>query len=449
MQQLAEQDGAPSRASPASYGELARYFFPLAIQAASQSLTYPLVAMVASRGAGGTLNLAGVAQANSMMFLLGTIGAGLVTAGMMYARTREGHAAFVRVNTLLALVAGLVQALLCIPTLAHALFGSIINLPPNIEAPTRAAFLAQIPLQVLFFLRNPYQVCLYVHGATGLASAATILRIAMTAALSPAFSALGLVGPTWAVVCMTVPVTAEAILSWYFARPHLKALAPSTGAMPKVREVLLFTLPLSLGGFFLSLSSMVTGAVIARAPRPEEMLPAYYLAAGLAGPMAYAATRMQALTIAFPPTGRGGRRLLRFGLLAGALSGFFPLLFTLPGLADWYYVGLQKCRPEMLNLVRWSALGLLLHPLTMSIRSYAEGKAAVERKPIAVLTGQGAFLAVLALLSFTCLALNLSGNLIAPISLLGSNLAAAGIIHASLTWDRREVVPVQIEREYE
>jgi O-antigen/teichoic acid export membrane protein len=165
--------------------------------------------------------------------------------------------------------------------------------------------------------------------------------------------------------------------------------------------------------------------------------------------MAYAASRMQALTIAFPPRGRGGRRLLRFGLLAGAVSGFFPLLFALPGLADWYYVGLQKCRPEMLNLVRWSALGLLLHPLTMSLRAYAEGKAAVERKPVAVLTGQGAFLAVLALLSFTCLALNLSGNLIAPISLLGSNLAAAGVIHASLTWDRRQVVPVQIEREFE
>ena len=449
MQHLAEQEGSGPRITTATYGELARYFFPLAIQAASQSLTYPLVAMVASRGEGGPLNLAGVAQSNSMMFLLGTIGAGLVTSGMLYARTREGYAAFTRVNALLALVAGLLQALLCIPHVAHVLFGSLVGLPPNIEAPAKAAFVAQIPLQVLFFLRNPYQVCLYVHGATGLASAATILRIAMTAALSPAFSALGLVGPVWAVVCMTVPVSAEVAMSWYFARPHLRRLGPATGAVPASREILLFTLPLSLGGFFLSLSSMVTGAVIARAPRPEEMLPAYYLAAGLAGPMAYAATRMQALTIAFPPNGRGGGRLVRFGLLAGAVAGVVPLLFILPGAADWYYVGLQKCRPEMLSSVRWSALGLVLHPLTMSIRSYAEGKAAVGCKSIAVLTGQGAFLAVLAVLSFACLALRVPGNLIAPIGLLGSNLAAAGIIHASLTWARSQVVPVQVEREYE
>jgi len=65
------------------------FFLPLALQAASQSLSYPLVAMVAAHGEGGALNLAGVAQSNIIMFMVGTLGAGLVTAGMVFARTRK------------------------------------------------------------------------------------------------------------------------------------------------------------------------------------------------------------------------------------------------------------------------------------------------------------------------------------------------------------------------
>ena len=72
----------------------ARFFAPLALQAASQGLTYPLVAMVASRGPGGPLNLAGLAQSNTLMYMLGTFGFGLVTAGMVFGRTRKGYRQF-------------------------------------------------------------------------------------------------------------------------------------------------------------------------------------------------------------------------------------------------------------------------------------------------------------------------------------------------------------------
>lgn len=41
---------------------MTRFFVPLALQSASQGLTYPLVAMVASRGPGGPLNLAALAR---------------------------------------------------------------------------------------------------------------------------------------------------------------------------------------------------------------------------------------------------------------------------------------------------------------------------------------------------------------------------------------------------
>ncbi len=76
--------------SPASNRTLVRFFVPLAIQAASQALCYPLVAMVASRGPGEPLNLAGLAQANIVMFFFGMFALSYVTTGMVFAKTREG-----------------------------------------------------------------------------------------------------------------------------------------------------------------------------------------------------------------------------------------------------------------------------------------------------------------------------------------------------------------------
>jgi len=78
---------------------------PLAIQAASQALCYPLVAMVASRGPGGPLNLAGLAQANIVMFFFGMFAISYVTTGMVFAKTREGYQKFQSVTLLTGVTA--------------------------------------------------------------------------------------------------------------------------------------------------------------------------------------------------------------------------------------------------------------------------------------------------------------------------------------------------------
>ena len=181
--------------SPTSNWKLTLFFVPLAIQAASQALSYPLVAMVASRGPGGPLNLAGLAQANIVMFFFGMFAISYVTTGMVYAKTREGYQRFRLVTILTGLTVISIQAVLCIPTLAHLLFGKIIGLPPSIEQPAHITFLVSIPLQFLFFLRIPYFVVMYIGKETGKASLATIVRLILTALLSLLFCNLGLVGP--------------------------------------------------------------------------------------------------------------------------------------------------------------------------------------------------------------------------------------------------------------
>ena len=112
--------------TPRNNRQLIRFFVPLAIQAAYQALTYPLVAMVASRGPGGPLNLAGLAQSNIVTFFLGMFALSYITTGMVYATSREGYQKFRLAVLMTGLAVIAVQATLCIPFLAHHLFGNLI-----------------------------------------------------------------------------------------------------------------------------------------------------------------------------------------------------------------------------------------------------------------------------------------------------------------------------------
>ena len=404
------------------------HFVPLALQAASQSLSYPLVAMVAAHGQGGALNLAGVAQSNIIMFMVATLGAGLVTAGMVFARTRQGYARFVSINNLLSLATALIQIALCVPAVGHLVFSTLLGLPASIERPAAQAFPFTILLNLLFYARNPYQVLLYNNGASGRASSATFARIGLTLALSPLFCSWGLVGPRWAMVCQAVPVALETAVSWWHSRPFAAALMEDVAPAPTRRKILLFTLPLSLGGFLMTLSGMILGAVIARAGQPEHMLPAYYLAAGLANPAAYAASRVQNVVISFPPRARQDSQVLRFSAVAGAICALIPLLFLLPGLAHWYYVSVQRLPPADLPLVYTTALLFLGFPITVALRCHREGLAALEHRTPTILAGDFAYMAALAVAASACLALKVPGNIIGPLVVATSNLASLGML---------------------
>ena len=427
---------------PAGSWILARFFVPLAIQAASQALCYPLVAMVASRGPGGPLNLAGLAQANIVMFFFGMFAISYVTTGMVFAKTREGYQKFRLVTLLTGFTVVVIQAILCTPVLAHFIFGKIIGLPATIEQPARIGFLVSIPLQFLFFLRIPYFVVMYIGKATGKASFATIGRITLTALLSPLFCFLGLVGPVWAVVCLTIPVAIEVLMSRIFADPFLKSLISSPESPPSAREIFWFNLPLSIGGYFLSVSAIILAGFIARAPDPDRILPVYYLALGLANPMAFAATRIQTIVLAFPPQAKNDRRTLHFALAAGFILGILPLIFSLPGLIEFYYVKLQNLNPQDLQLVRWTAVSLLFFPFSVAIRAQSEGLAAWQKKPVTVLTGHALFLTTIITTGFTLLQFGVPGHLIGPVGLTLGSLASSATMRIFLNWTKERAIPV-------
>ncbi len=408
-----------------SQRELTRFFVPLALQAASQSLTYPLVAMVASRGEAGPLGLAGLAQSNLVMFFLAMLGAGIPAAGMVFGRNKEGWRSFARMNLFMGLVVAALQGVLCVPPVAHLLFGEVIGLPPSIEAPAKKALLGTVLLQFLFFLRNPYQSVLLVARASGKASAATLGRILLTGFMTLGFTLAGWVGVNAAVVCLTLPVGLEVVCSMFLARPYIRSLPQEAVEPPSLGQLLRFALPLSASGVVLALSGPMLGAFMARAGEPERTLPVYYLAMGLASPMAFSASRIQSLVLAFAPAkGELGKEIQKFSLKAGALLGILPLFFLLPPLAETYYVLLQKLPLGDLPMLRITALALAALPFCVAVRSRVEGLAAWTKRPMVVLVGQITQLLTLSMVSALALSAGLPGHLIGPVGLVSGNLAA-------------------------
>ncbi len=428
--------------APRNNRQLTRFFIPLAIQAASQALSYPLVAMVASRGPGGPLNLAGLAQSNIVMFFLGMFALSYITTGMVYATSREGYQKFRLAVLMTGLAVIAVQAALCIPVLAHQLFGNLIGLPPSIESPAKITLIVSIPLQFLFFLRTPYLVIMYVGKATGKASIATVGRIVLTAILSPIFCLLGLVGPVWAVICLTLPVALECLMARHFAQPFLRSLESSVGVPPRAGEIFLFNLPLSIGGYFLSASAIILGAFIARAPDPERVLPICYLALGLANPVAFAATRIQTVVLAFPPKSHKDQLTFRFTLGAGAVLGLLPLVFILPGLIEIYYVKLQKLMPLDMPLVRITAMALICYPFSVAIRAQSEGLAASLKKPTTVLAGHAVFMGTIFVCGFLSIFLGAPGYVICAVGLTLGSLASSATMRLLLNWAKEKPIPV-------
>ena len=75
-----------------------KFYIPLLLQAFSQCLTYPLVAAIVSHGELGVKGYAAFAQGQTVMFMIGALGSGLVLTGMVHARTRAGYLCFRRLN---------------------------------------------------------------------------------------------------------------------------------------------------------------------------------------------------------------------------------------------------------------------------------------------------------------------------------------------------------------
>ena len=411
-----------------------RFYIPLLLQAFSQSLTYPLVAGIVTHGVFGVNALTAFSQGQMIMFMIGALGGGLVMTGMVFARTWYGYVSFRRLNAIMMVVLLAVQ---CIPTIAPLnrwLFEGFFALPPELAETARWTLLFGVVMNGSFFLRNVPMVVLFNNYESGKANNATFIRIAVTLACAALFPKLGWVGAGWGLFALTLGTCVELLVTWLYARPYVAQLPnrpDETSKLPNLQtsqtlsltwEQFHFTLPLSLGGFLLMLSPLIIAAFVGRTANSADMLAIHYVTLGVANPVAYAALRMQAVSIQFQPEYEGDRRLLVYAVIAGLCLGVIPFVFSLPFVGNWYFGHYQNVPDRILDTARLAIFIYSFICIIHAVRGRVEGIAAARKCPKAVMAGQifytvGLFTTCVILLPLGCAgwAIAVSAIFVAPV----------------------------------
>ncbi len=420
-----------------------RFFVPVCLLALCEVRTYPLGGVVVAHGPGGATEFSAFAQGFMIMFLLGTLGYGLITTGMVYAKDRVGYRGFRRVNALIMASEAALQMFLALPVVAPFVFGRLLGLSGEQLEIARWSMLCGLPAQMGFMLRNVPQVVLYNDHATAVANAATILRIVITALLSPLFYWLGLVGWQWGCVCLTVPVFMEAGMMWLVGRPYVRRLPPRTHGAERTTasRIFLFNIPLSLGGFLLMFAVFMLNAIINRTADGAAMLAVHLVAIGLVNPLSYGALRNQAVAIGFPQRDVSDQRTFLFALASGACLSLLLLLLLIPSVSQWYFCHVQNLTAAQVPLARnalWVAMPFLLF---QAVRGHAEGLAAYRRRPNAVLAGQAVFFGVLVAVLIGLFHFGAPGYLMGVVALCCASAATFATIRLGLALARLEDTP--------
>lgn len=373
-------------------GRVTRFYVPLLLQAFSQSLTYPLVAGIVTHGPFGVNALTAFSQGQMIMFMIGAVGGGLVMTGMVFGTNRRGYLNFRRLNGILMVALLLLQCIPALPPLNRLVFEGFFALPPDLADLARWTLLLGVVMNGSFFLRNVPMVVLFNNLQSGKANTATFIRILLTMACAAVFPRIGLVGAYWGLLALTLGCIVEYIITWLYARPYVRTLLSEEGADAAVGDSVAtqfrFTLPLSLGGFLLMVSPLIVAAFVGRTENAADMLAIHYVTLGVANPVAYAALRMQAVAIEFPPEYKGDHRLLWFALAAGAVLGIIPFIFSLPHLGGWYFGSYQNVPPRILGTARLAVGIYSFICLIQVVRGRVEGLAAIRKRPDAVMAGQ-------------------------------------------------------------
>lgn len=373
-------------------GRVTRFYVPLLLQAFSQSLTYPLVAGIVTHGPFGVNALTAFSQGQMIMFMIGALGGGLVMTGMVFGTNRRGYLNLRRLNGILMVALLLLQCIPALPPLNRLVFEGFFALPPDLADLARWTLLLGVVMNGSFFLRNVPMVVLFNNLQSGKANTATFIRILLTMACAAVFPRIGLVGAYWGLLALTLGCIVEYIITWLYARPYVRTLLSEEGADAAVGDSVAtqfrFTLPLSLGGFLLMVSPLIVAAFVGRTENATDMLAIHYVTLGVANPVAYAALRMQAVAIEFPPEYKGDHRLLWFALAAGAVLGVIPFIFSLPHLGGWYFGSYQNVPPRILGTARLVVGIYSFICLIQVVRGRVEGLAAIRKRPDAVMAGQ-------------------------------------------------------------
>ena len=247
-----------------TYGQIFRFWLPLAATWLMMSVEGPFLAAIIARLSAEELNLAAYGVAYAFALVAESPVIMLMSASTALCRDRDSYRQLRNFSLLLSLAVTLLLGLFLLPPVYGPLVNGLLGLPTDVATLTHGALLCLLPWPGAIGIRRFYQGVLIAGHRTRRVAAATLLRLffmAGTALLG--FFQADLSGAMLGAVALSAGVSAEALWTRILARQAIREMlqkdAPAETQKPGYREIWNYYLPLALTPFIgLSIHPMVT-----------------------------------------------------------------------------------------------------------------------------------------------------------------------------------------------
>lgn len=246
-----------------SYGQIFRFWLPLAATWLMMSVEGPFLAAIIARLAAEKANLAAYGVAFAFALIAESPIIMLMSASTALCRNRESYRKLRNFSLILSVGVTLFLALFLLPPIFNLVILRLIGLPAEIANLIHIALLFLLPWPGAIGFRRFYQGILIVKHQTRRIAVSTLARLlSMSGCALIFFFCSSLPGAIIGAISLSSGVVAEALLTRYLARHAINEVLktdPESQQQLSYREIWDYYLPLALTPFIaLSIHPLVT-----------------------------------------------------------------------------------------------------------------------------------------------------------------------------------------------
>jgi hypothetical protein len=421
------------------YGQIFRFWLPLAITWLMMSVEGPLIAAIIARLGAEKVNLAAYGVAFAFALVLESPVIMLMSASTALCRDRFHYLKLRNFSLCMSLGVTLVMIIFLLPPVFNLIIGKLLGLPDDIAAITHQTLICLLAWPGMIGVRRFYQGLLISSHNTRRVAAATLIRLSvMTTVALLGYFFSPLCGAASGGLALSCGVTAEALLTRYLARHAVyKILQQRSEAHQTVmsyREIMGYYLPLALTPFIaLGVHPMVT-FFLGKSLYPIESLAVMPVLHGITFIFRALGLSFQEVAIAFLSEDKGHYREIRN--FAAGLALFVVVCLGIIAFTPLSLLWFHNLSGLSLALSHFALLPLMINvvfPSLTVVISLQRALLIVTRKtqPVSWVTGIEA-IAIFGILAVLVIYSPLPGAVAAAIAYLSGRLIAVAVLQVSV-----------------
>lgn len=430
-----------------SYGQIFRFWLPLAATWLMMSIEGPFLAAIIARLAAEKVNLAAYGVAFAFALIAESPIIMLMSASTALCRDRESYRKLRNFSLVLSISVTLVLAIFLLPPIFNLVILRLIGLPAEIASLIHIALLFLLPWPGAIGIRRFYQGILIVKHQTRRIAVSTLARLfSMSSCALILFFYSSLPGAIIGAISLAGGVVSEAFLTRYLARHAITAILqtePAEEQQLSYREIWDYYLPLALTPFIaLSIHPLVT-FFLGKSRDPLESLAVMPVIYGLTFVFRAVGLSYQEVAIALLGENRENYHKVRnFAVILGIATSACLSLIAFTPLSRIWFRDLSGLNDLLANFATLPLQIMAIFPALTVLICFQRSILIVTRvtNPISISTAIEA-VGIFSILLLTMLYFPLPGVVAASIAYMIGRLLAIAALQRPLTSQLKQLTP--------